>query len=321
MPRGVVARGPIVVGVDGSPKSRTALAWAATEAFVRRGPLRVVHAFLGEQQSGADAPASGPVSAATPPSLILSAREVVDSVIADVRGDFPDLEVEGVLAPGWPVPVLLEESKRAGLLVMGSRALGPVRDVVVGAVSRVVVQQASCPVVVVRERASRSLPDLRIVVGVDRASSEDALEFAFDEARRWGAGLTVLHAWTAIPGVTARRPWTVDREQRGRDERQWLDSTLEEWHKRYPDVEVVRNVVEGEPGPQLVRLSQNARMLVVGARGRGPVAALVLGSVSMEAVHHAHCPVAVVHRRRTGTGSSTVDTAAPVRLSSGQPET
>lgn len=310
MPREPVAKGPIVVGVDGSPESSIALAWAAKEASVRRAPLRVVHAYLGEQQSAADSPTPGPASAVAGPSLSSSARTVLADAVSEVRGDVPDLDVQGVVAPGWPVPVLLEESTRAGLLVMGSRALGPVRDVAVGAVSRVVVQQSSCPVVVVRERASRSLPDLRIVVGVDRASSEDALEFAFDEATRWGAGLTVLHTWTTTPKATSRRQRSIDSEQRGRAERQWVDSTLAEWHERYPDVEVVRNVVEGDPGSQLVRLSQNARLLVVGARGRGPVTALVLGSVSMEAVHHAHCPVAVVHRRRIGNGSSTADPLA-----------
>jgi nucleotide-binding universal stress UspA family protein len=322
MPRDALARGPIVVGVDGAPHSATALAWAAKEAFVRRRRLRVVHAYLGEQPSAADTPAAGPVGEAGPPSLNSSAREVLASAVADVRADFPDLDVDGALVSGWPVPVLLEESERAALLVVGSRALGPVRDVVEGAVSRVVVQQASCPVVVVRERASGSLAHLRIVVGVDRESSADALEFAFDEARCWGAGLTVVHTWTAVPavpGALAGRHWSVDREQLADGERHWLESALEEWRERYPDVEVVRSVVEGEPGPQLVRLSQNARMLVVGARGRGPVAALVLGSVSMDAVHHAHCPVAVVPRRRTDTAADAVD-PTEVRLSSGQPK-
>lgn len=310
MPREAVAKGPIVVGVDDSNESTEALVWAAKEAFVRRVALRVVHAYLGEYPASADAPSPRPMDAGLLPSLTSAARDVLDAAVADVRGDFPDLAVESVIVPGWPVPVLLEESKRAGLLVVGSRALGPVRDVVEGAVSRVVVQQAWCPVVVVRERASRSLPDLRVVVGVDEASSEDALAFAFEEARYWGAGLTVLHTWTAIPRRASRRQWTVDRELRARDERQWLDSSLESWRQRFPDVEVVRDVVEGEPGPQLVRLSQNARMVVVGARGRGPVTALVLGSVSMDAVHHAHCPVAVVHGRRVDDGAETFDPVA-----------
>lgn len=308
MSRGAVARGSIVVGVDGSPEAAVALQWAAKEAFVRRGPLRLVHAYLGEEPV-ADSPAPDLVSDGAGGSLRGSAQEVVDAAVVDVRGDFPDVDVQGVVVPGWPVPVLLDESKRAGLLVVGSRALGPVRDVVVGAVSRAVVQQSSCPVVVVRERASRSLPDLRVVVGVDRASSDDALDFAFDEAARWGAGLTVLHAWTATPKATARRHWDVDREQRGREERDWLDASLAPWRDRYPHVDVVRNVVEGDAGSQLVRLSQNARMLVVGARGRGPVTALVLGSVSMEAVHHAHCPVAVVHRRGNGDDASAASPA------------
>lgn len=319
---GAGAKRPIIVGVDGSRESAAALAWAAKEAFVRRGPLRLVHAYLGEDRAAKTAAVPPPKHAEAARTLTSWAREVVDAALADVRGDFPDLDVDGVVTPGWPAPVLLEASTHAGLLVVGSRALGPVRDVVLGAVSRVVVQQSSCPVVVVRERASQTLSELRIVVGVDRDSSADAVEFAFEEARYWGAGLTVLHTWTAIPAGTAtsRRHWTVDRERRGRDEREWLESTLEPWRQRYPDVAVVRDVVEGEPEARLLRLSQNARMLVVGARGRGPVSALLLGSVSMEAVHHARCPVAVVPRRRSDSASPRVDPVAWTGLSSGQPE-
>jgi nucleotide-binding universal stress UspA family protein len=287
---------PIVVGVDGSSTSTNALAWAADEAAIRRYPLRVVCADLGGPETGAASDSRREGGAPTENQLSGTASDIAVVAAKEACDRHPDLRAQAVAVPGRPVQVLLQESKHASLLVMGSRALSPVRDIALGAVSRPIVQQSTCPIVVVRERVSRSLGDLRVIVGVDRSSSDDALSFAFEEARLWQSALTAVHACQPTPPVSAHRTRTVQRRQREDEERQWLDEMLRPWRQSYPDVEVVRDVAEDEPAPRLVRLSENARLLVVGSRGRGPVSALALGSVSMAAVQQARCPVAVVRR-------------------------
>jgi nucleotide-binding universal stress UspA family protein len=59
------------------------------------------------------------------------------------------------------------------------------------------------------------------------------------------------------------------------------------------DVEVERRVVEGAPGAVLVAESRDADLLVVGSRGHGGFAQLLLGSVSQQCAHHAECPVVI----------------------------
>lgn len=64
--------------------------------------------------------------------------------------------------------------------------------------------------------------------------------------------------------------------------------------ERYPDVVVRYEVLSGEPRETLIEASGNAQLMVVGARGLGGLAGLLLGSVSQAVLHHAHCPVIVV---------------------------
>jgi nucleotide-binding universal stress UspA family protein len=77
-----------------------------------------------------------------------------------------------------------------------------------------------------------------------------------------------------------------------------LAESLAGWQDKFPDVVVERKVVLGHPVPTLITNAANARMLVVGCRGRGALSSLVLGSVSHGVLHHATAPVAVVHRPR-----------------------
>jgi nucleotide-binding universal stress UspA family protein len=77
-------------------------------------------------------------------------------------------------------------------------------------------------------------------------------------------------------------------------EDRWLDDALAPYRQRYPDLAVVAHVVNGSPAEVLTSLSETAQLLVVGSRGRGGFRGLLLGSVSHQVLHHAHCPVGVV---------------------------
>lgn len=133
-----------------------------------------------------------------------------------------------------------------------------------------------------------------VIVGVDGAEdSVRALRWAADHARSLGAPLHVLSAFD-IPaqfGPYGMAGWEnpTDLEKYARTMlRETVRSTLGE------DAQVVEVVVQGHPAKALVEMSQDARLIVVGSRGRGGFAGLLLGSVSQHVVAHARCPVVVM---------------------------
>jgi len=282
---------PVVVGVDGSASAYRAVEWAAGEAHRRGVGLRLVRAF---SWTTADHP-TGWVARYRDEMLDVSRRQVARAVriAADTR---PDVEAESQVAIGAPSEVLSSEARRAQLLVLGDRGLGEVAGLVLGSVAVSLAARGACPVVVVRgERAGADGP---VVVGVDGSPvSEAALAFAFDAAAARGVDLVAVHAWspTAIDEELASLvEWDASVESAVLAER------LAGWGQKYPQVAVRRTVVRDGAVRALVTASAGAQLVVVGSRGRGNAAGLLLGSVSHGVLHGAHCPVAVV---RPGTDS------------------
>jgi nucleotide-binding universal stress UspA family protein len=132
----------------------------------------------------------------------------------------------------------------------------------------------------------------RIVVGVDGSDeSHRALEWAIAEASRWGASLLVVHAWRF--GVSPTDPNAAEATREiGRAAQHVVDHEVA--YVRESGVEVEGVLVFASPARALVDRSADADLLVVGSRGRGGVAATLLGSVSTACVRHARCPVVVV---------------------------
>jgi nucleotide-binding universal stress UspA family protein len=146
-----------------------------------------------------------------------------------------------------------------------------------------------------------------IVVGVDHsAGAKEALRFALEEAQLRQATLRAVHAWQygyiGVTGMEGGGLPAVGGELRDfRDAAAAaLDATLREAIPDPGGVEVERLVVEGAPAAVLVEESRGADLLVVGSRGHGGFAQLLLGSVSQQCAHHAECPVVIV-RSKAGT--------------------
>jgi nucleotide-binding universal stress UspA family protein len=142
----------------------------------------------------------------------------------------------------------------------------------------------------------------KIVVGIDGSDeSKDALRWAIEEARLRSAEVVAVHAWESPPTVMQPGPApgfdyvAVDPQVREAVERHAWAVVEEVAGKGGVPVEPV--AVEGPPASALVDAAQDADLLVVGSRGRGGFASLVLGSVSQQVAHHAPCPV-LIHRRR-----------------------
>jgi nucleotide-binding universal stress UspA family protein len=294
-PSGSVANAGVLVGVDGSPEARAALAWAVREARSRRCPVTAVGAWL---------PLSAPPMGSTPGATddagarAEAVSHYVDEALASI--DVGDVEVrrEVVMAPA--AAALLERTDDAELIVIGSRGLGGFGDLLLGSVSRQVATHASCPVVVLRpqdETTELGSEAGRIVVGVDTSRTADAaLEFAFRTAQRRGVGITAVHTWEPayIDATVIGAPAISMFEDIGDEEVRAVGGVLARWRGEFPDVDVRQRVVAGRPAPELIDCSRGAELLVVGSRGRGGFVGLLLGSVSHAVLHHAQCPVAVV---------------------------
>jgi nucleotide-binding universal stress UspA family protein len=134
----------VVVGIDGSPESGTALSWAIEEARLRRARLNIVHAFP------ALVSFFGSTASEYYPQVEKEAREQFDAMLA-AAPLVTDLETTHTLVPGNPAEVLVRESEGATMLVVGSRGHGGFRGILLGSVSTHCTQLAHCPVLVVRE--------------------------------------------------------------------------------------------------------------------------------------------------------------------------
>jgi nucleotide-binding universal stress UspA family protein len=303
---------PVVAGVDGSLSSYTAVDWAAAEAQRRRVPLRLVHVVerSGDDHppvSATDAPERGARGASAPVSVSLSVSdEITAEAAAYAHACVTDLDVSAETVRGETVSRLVEESGRAAVVVVGNRGLGGLRSLLAGSVSVRTAAHARCPMVVVRPHlappANSDDPRHgvgRVVVGVgSSALSRAALEFAFEEAALRGVGLTAVHAWrypiSASTGDLLLAAY--ERVDLRDEESELLTEALAPLRERYPEVPVQPVPAPAvSPSAALIHESDGAQLLVVGSHGRSTVATLLLGSVSHSAIHHAACPVAVIH--------------------------
>jgi nucleotide-binding universal stress UspA family protein len=139
-----------------------------------------------------------------------------------------------------------------------------------------------------------------IVVGVDHsAGAKAALRFALEEARLRRSTLRVVHAWQfghiGAPGLEGLLPAAGgDLEDFRQGATAALDETLREVAADQDGVAIERRAAQGTPAGVLIEESRGADLLVVGSRGHGGFAQLLLGSVSQQCAHHASCPVVIV---------------------------
>jgi nucleotide-binding universal stress UspA family protein len=281
-------RDTVVIGLDASPDSGRALDWAAAEAARRGLPLHLIHALE-------------PVFSELPLTAIQererheTAERLLVEARAQVGRSYP-VAVHAEVVDRPAVPAVLAAARSASLVVLGARGHGVIHGLLLGSVSRHVSQHAPCPVVVVRERADPRQD--RILVGVDGSpGSQDALGFAMEHAGRRNAPVLAVYGWHERDlGASSMVTWTRAAERIAAAERM-LEEALGPWRSKHPDVELSGEAVPVHPARLLADGSEHAGLVVVGSRGRGEFAGLLLGSVSQEVLQHARCPVAVVHRR------------------------
>ncbi|MER7251386.1 universal stress protein [Kribbella sp. NPDC000426] len=249
---------PVVVGIDGSPAADVAISWGATEAAVLRSPLHLVHTVTPGGSPGA-------------------AGDIVYKAVAHARGLESGIVIDTRIESGSPSAALVKASVGAAVVVIGSRGLGLMAGALIGSTGLDLAANARCPVVVVRPDLSAT-PGGRVVIGYDGSPMSDAaLDFGLDHARRHDLAVRVV----------AAQPEGSELHRITEDE------LREAVHARGgTDAELIQ--ITGHPAEHILRLSEDANLIVIGARGRGGFAGMLIGSVSQTVLHHAGCPVAVI---------------------------
>ncbi len=270
---------PVVLGFDSSSSALAAADLAAQEALGLGVELRIVYAYVWPlfYASLAGIPFQ--------PDEWTPAREVgaaVDALARRLEAAHPGLVARPVVRAGPGSVVLVDESARASLVVLGDHGVRGVAGLLAGPVAENVAAHAHCPVIVAPGR--RHPATGRVVVGVDGTdSSANALMFACGWAEHRGAGIDAVYQ---VAGEPAESPAVQDR----------LASWIQPAARVHPDMDLRPLVVpERHAATALLALAETARMVVVGSRGRGAIAGATLGSVGHTLIHRAPCPVAVVH--------------------------
>ena len=290
----MTAHKPIVVGVDGQ-SALQAVTWAAREAVYHDAPLVLVTVTSGFGDPGV--PAGIPARFFDDKELAARKRLAKAEEFARAAADGHDIDIEIARGTGSPAHELLERSKTARMVVVGSNRYGPVERALLGSVSTAVVIHAQCPVAVVRELPHTDVTEIvgPVVVGVDgTANSGPAISVAFEEAAQRHVGLVAVHAWSDIDlDLAGWRGSGFEWEKQHTREMALLAESLAGRAEDYPDVKVQPVAVIDRPVHNLRAQAERAQLLIVGSRGRGGFASMLLGSTSRALLHSVTCPLIV----------------------------
>lgn len=283
----------IVVGVDGSQESESAVDWAAREAALHDVELTLAHVLP-------DAPNRTWYEISIADQLDQLARQRGREILCQattiaqqaVAAERP-ITIREYTAKRNVVSAMADLSKDASMLVVGNRGLGRIGRVLLGSVSAGLLRHAHCPVAVIHAKSDPPMQSERapIVVGIDGSpASEAAVAVAFDEAALRGVELIAVHAWSDLTVYAyPNEEWIALRPQA----EEILAERLAGWQERYPDVTVRRVVARDHPAHQLLVHAESAQLVVVGSHGRGGFAGLLLGSVGDAVAQAARTPVIV----------------------------
>jgi nucleotide-binding universal stress UspA family protein len=283
--------GRIVVGIDGSQQSGSALEWAVARARLGGEQLELVNAYSLTPEL--DFYGYHGITNQSVDWIIEFSEQVLDAAAARVRDLAPDMTCTKTTTMGHPAPALAAASEDADAVVVGRRGLGGAASALLGSVGNTLTTQAKCPLVVVREgELPTSGP---VVVGVDGSEfGTNALRYAIAEAAlrktsvRAVTAYDVLHpAFRADPGLVAQMRAEVEAEAA-----ETLSRALDETQEAAVSVDQV--AVEGPPAESILEQADGAQLIVVGTHGKGLVRRVLLGSVSRQVLNDADRPVAVV---------------------------
>lgn len=320
----------VVAGVDGSEQSLRAVHWAAAEAYRRELPLTVVTSY--SIPAFAASSMDGGYAMMDDSSLRAGAEKVIDEAKEFLR-DYPG-QVDYRVESGDPTAVLLEYSETADVLVVGSRGRGGFLGRLLGSVSSALPAHAKCPTVLVPLKfsskqenavttATGAIPiisaadqpgapapaslieeganpirtqDKRpVVAGVDGSDyGRVAALVAAQEAFERGVRLRLVCAMPPLGSTLVWIPTNLEDSDALSELQKKLDAGRLWLNSHYPDLEIDAEVIDGTAVDVLVEETGLAQLTVLGTRGRGGFAGMLLGSTSQGVLQHAEGPLMVV---------------------------
>jgi len=282
---------PIVVGVDGSDGALGAARWAAAMAARLGTSLQLVHAMSGVDEALLNVAAPQEQDAGAYPREL--GHAVLNRTADAVHAVFPELHVSRTLRHRSPAEVLVDMSRQARMVVLNCSDVSPIGALLVGSTTLKTIAHSECPVVAWRGGAQA--PTQRpLVVGVDDGpAAHAALVMAFGLADCLGVALVVVHATSPRrPPGEVDIPVLIDWEALEDEARQRLSKITAPLAEHWPRVDVSYAVETGRAGRALLHHAVDAQLVVVGTRGRGNAASVLLGSTGLSLLHH--CPLPVI---------------------------
>lgn len=298
----------IVVGIDGSEQSNCALIWAAQQAKLRNLPLHLVTAYTVPifAASGLDG------GYATVDDDVI--RQGAEAVLRESAAKIShlDVQMDARVENGDAAGVLVELSETAELLVFGSRGRGGFIGRLLGSVSSALPAHAKCPTVTVplscaprlgegtdaAEAEAEAKVEKVVTVGVDGSDqARYAVLVAAEQAERSGSTLRIICAVQPYTGSLAWMPAPVDREALFAEIQLQLDAGEKWLRSHFPQLPIEIKLLEGSAVDTLVKASETSELVVMGTRGRGGFAGMMLGSTTDGVRHHAKSPIMVVRDR------------------------
>jgi nucleotide-binding universal stress UspA family protein len=299
-----VLEGKILLATDGSPEAERAARMAVTLSEKLGFELHVTYV------EPMPDPLAWPESRVVAPDL---REDMSERAEADARAKLEE-EAEKIRGMGGKIAgvharagrpdaeiVHAAEELEAGLVILGSRGLGPIRRAVMGSVSGSVVRHSHASVLIVRDGGSEDgdLPG-PILLAVDGSGqARVAAEAALEISSATGSGLHVVFVMPTAEHLYGHHFYSEEVKRSVRDQAEGeVEAFLAKqrgWIEAHGGEVEDAHVAVGRPDAEIVRLAEGiqAGLIVVGSRGLGGVRRALMGSVSDSVVRHAHSPVLV----------------------------
>jgi nucleotide-binding universal stress UspA family protein len=279
--------GSLVVGVDGSASSLAAVEWAAQQAMLEHRPLTLLHTFHVEGVYWL--PALGYAPGEIRQLMRADGDVILDAAEKRVSEISTEVETHRMIGEADVRTALVDASRLASMVVLGSRGRGSVASTLLGSVGVAVLRHAACPVVVRRPERDRVGPG--VLVGTDLSdASRPVLEYAYRLAETRNLPLTVLVEHEPSLFLYAEDVEAIDRVPLEQVV-QWLSDL----HAKFPQVQVseeesVEPLVKG----LIRRGAENDVVVVGGSGGRGAIVAALRRSIAATVVEHVPATVVMV---------------------------